>query len=261
MQTRRFTFPSILIQKFLLQTFTAIACCLFAFLSAHAQVDRGGIVGTVSDLSGSRIGGARITVLNVDTNISVTAISDSSGDFSVNALKIGTYRVTAEKDGFKIAVRERVDVSVNQIAKVDFTLSVGSSTQTVEVNATATQLQTQTSSLGTIETTQRISELPLNGRNFIALAYLGPGANGGQTGSNASGGVFENERANEAISVNGLRVSNNNFLLNGVDNNEFGLGGVIILPPPDAIQEFRTEESAMSAEFGRGGAAVNVVVK
>ncbi len=81
------------------------------------------------------------------------------------------------------------------------------------------------------------------------------------TGSNVSGNVFENERADEAISVNGLRVSNNNFLLNGVDNNEFGLGGVIILPPPDAIQEFRTEESAMSAEFGRGGAAVNVVVK
>src|SRR5207249_835760 len=80
-------------------------------------------------------------------------------------------------------------------------------------------------------------------------------------GANASGGVFENERANEALSVNGLRVSNNNYLLNGVDNNEFGIGGIIALPPPDAIQEFRTEENAMSAEFGRGGAAVNVVIK
>ncbi len=73
--------------------------------------------------------------------------------------------------------------------------------------------------------------------------------------------MFENERANEAISVNGLRVTNNNFLLNGVDNNEFGLGGTIVLPAPDAIQEFRTEENSMSAEFGRGGAAVNVVLK
>lgn len=122
-------------------------------------------------------------------------------------------------------------------------------------------LQTESSSLGTVETERRISELPLNGRNFIQLAYLGPGANGGQTGSNVSGGVFENERADEAISVNGLRVSNNNFLLNGVDNNEFGLGGVVVLPPPDAIQEFKTEENSMSAEFGRGGAAVNVVLK
>ena len=122
-------------------------------------------------------------------------------------------------------------------------------------------MQTESSSLGTVETERRISELPLNGRNFIQLAYLGPGANGGQTGTNVSGGVFENERANEAISVNGLRVSNNNFLLNGVDNNEFGLGGVVVLPPPDAIQEFKTEENSMSAEFGRGGAAVNVVLK
>src|SRR5256884_8554392 len=122
-------------------------------------------------------------------------------------------------------------------------------------------LKAGTRPIETRKTEMSITALPLNGRNFIQLAYLGPGANSGQTGSNVSGGVFENERANEALSVNGLRVSNNNFLLNGVDNNEFGLGGVVVLPPPDAIQEFRTEENSMSAEFGRGGAAVNVVVK
>src|SRR6202008_3538593 len=85
--------------------------------------------------------------------------------------------------------------------------------------------------------------------------------NGGQTGSNVSGGGFENERANKAISGNGLRGPKKKILLNGVDNNEFGLGGTVVLPPPDAIQEFRTEENSMSAEFGRGGAAVNVVLK
>ena len=154
-----------------------------------------------------------------------------------------------------------MEVGVNQTARVDIALQVGSAAETVQVTAAPPLLQTEASSLGTIETERRISELPLNGRNFIQLAYLGPGANGGQTGSNVSGGVFENERANEAVSVNGLRVSNNNFLLNGVDNNEFGLGGVVVLPPPDAIQEFRTEENSMSAEFGRGGAAVNVVLK
>src|SRR2546422_7116493 len=122
-------------------------------------------------------------------------------------------------------------------------------------------VQTETSSLGTVETERRIVDLPLNERNFIGLAYLGPGANSGQTGSNASGGVFENERGNEALSVNGLRVSNNNYLLDGVDNNEFGLGGVIALPPPDAIQEFRIEENSMSAEFGPGGPAVKVALQ
>src|SRR5262249_32792439 len=166
-----------------------------------------------------------------------------------------------EKQGFKKGVQSRVEVGVNQVVRVDTTLRVGGVSEVVEVTGTLPLLQTETSSLGTIETEKRISELPLNGRNFIQLAYLGPAANSRMTGSNGSGGVFENERANEALSVNGLRVSNNNFLLNGVDNNEFGLGGVVVLPPPDAIQEFRTEENSMSAEFGRGGAAVNVVLK
>jgi hypothetical protein len=234
---------------------------IFCACPAGAQLDRGGIIGTITDLAGARVLGAKVTVTNNATNTDQVVQTNGEGDYSANNLQIGPYRITVEKAGFKTAVQDRADVSVNQVVKVDFALSPGSQSQTVEVSATATQLQTQSSSLGTIETTQRISELPLNGRDFIALAYLGPGANGGETGSNASGNVFENERANEAVSVNGLRVTNNNFLLNGVDNNEFGNGGVIILPPPDAIQEFRTEESAMSAEFGRGGAAVNVVVK
>ncbi len=208
-----------------------LPCCLFVLslfiLSvspAGAQLDRGGIVGTVSDLAGARVTGAKVTVTNTATNTSQVIQTNSEGNYSVNNLQIGAYSITVEKTGFKIAVENRVDVPVNQVVKVDFALSPGSESQTVEVSAAATQLQTQSSSLGTVETTQRIAALPLNGRNFIALAYLGPGANGGQAGSNAAGGVFENERADEAISVNGLRVSNNNFLLNGVDNNEFGLG-------------------------------------
>jgi len=226
-----------------------------------AQVDRGSIVGTVSDASGANVEGAKVAIKNLATDQLVEVTTDSSGAYAANVLRIGAYSVTVEKQGFKKAVEPNVGVGVNQVVRVNLTLQVGSTTESVEVTATSPLLQTETSSLGTIETERRISDLPLNGRNFIQLAYLGPGANSGQTGSNVSGGVFENERANEALSVNGLRVSNNNFLLNGVDNNEFGLGGVVVLPPPDAIQEFRTEENSMSAEFGRGGAAVNVVVK
>jgi Carboxypeptidase regulatory-like domain len=226
-----------------------------------AQVDRGTIVGTVTDASGANVEGAKVVIRNLATDQSVEVTTDSSGAYAANLLRIGAYAVTVERQGFKKAVEPNVEVGVNQVVRVDLTLQVGSATESIEVAGAAPLLQTETSSLGTIETERRISDLPLNGRNFIQLAYLGPGANSGQTGSNVSGGVFENERANEALSVNGLRVSNNNFLLNGVDNNEFGLGGVVVLPPPDAIQEFRTEENSMSAEFGRGGAAVNVVVK
>src|SRR5579862_3167631 len=228
---------------------------------AAAQVDRGTIVGTVTDPSGARISTAQITVTNRETGQPIHLTTDDEGNYNANLLKIGTYSITATKQGFQTTAQPSVDVAVNQSVRVDLVLKLGSATETVEVTGAAPLLQTESSSLGTVETERRISELPLNGRNFIQLAYLGPGANGGQTGSNVSGGVFENERANEAISVNGLRVSNNNFLLNGVDNNEFGLGGVVVLPPPDAIQEFKTEENSMSAEFGRGGAAVNVVLK
>ena len=229
--------------------------------SLIAQVDRGSIVGIVSDPSGAKVAGADVTITNSATDQSIKVTTDTSGAYAANLLRIGAYSVTVEKQGFKRAVKPGVEVGVNQVVRVDLNLQVGATTESVEVTGVVPLLQTETSSLGTIETEKRISDLPLNGRNFIQLAYLGPGANSGMAGSNVSGGVFENERANEALSVNGLRVSNNNFLLNGVDNNEFGLGGVVVLPPPDAIQEFRTEENSMSAEFGRGGAAVNVVVK
>jgi hypothetical protein len=235
--------------------------CLFLANPLQAQVDRGNIVGLVTDPAGARVSGAQVTVTNIAANQPVIVTTDDNGQYAANLLRIGTYSITVEKPGFQKAVQSNVDVGVNQTARVDIALRVGSTTESVQVTSATPLLQTEASSLGTIETERRISELPLNGRNFIQLAYLGPGANSGQTGTNVSGGVFENERANEAVSVNGLRVSNNNFLLNGVDNNEFGLGGVVVLPPPDAIQEFRTEENSMSAEFGRGGAAVNVVLK
>jgi hypothetical protein len=234
---------------------------LLIALPGAAQVDRGAIVGTVTDRSGARVSNAQITLTNLSTGQSIRVATDEEGNYNAKLLRIGAYSIAATKQGFETTVEASVDVAVNQSARVDLALKLGSASETVQVTGAAPLLQTESSALGTIETEKRIDDLPLNGRDFIQLAYLSPGANGGQTGTNVSGGVFENERADEAISVNGLRVSNNNFLLNGIDNNEFGLGGVIVLPPPDAIEEFKTEESSMSAEFGRGGAAVNVVLK
>jgi hypothetical protein len=230
-------------------------------LGLFAQVDRGSIVGTVTDSSGAVVPVATISLTNLANNQTTRLTTDNTGSYVANLLHIGSYKVTAEKEGFQKVVQPTVEVGVNDVVRVDLVLRVGIATQVVEVTGAAPLIQSETSSLGTVETERRIVDLPLNERNFIGLAYLGPGANTGMTGSNASGGVFENERGNEALSVNGLRVSNNNYLLDGVDNNEFGLGGVIALPPPDAIQEFRIEENSMSAEFGRGGAAVNVALK
>jgi hypothetical protein len=211
------------------------ALCAFLIIAstpAISQVDRGAIVGTVTDPTGARVPGAQVTIISLSTDQSIGITTDGDGNYNAKLLKIGTYSVSATKPGFQTTVQASAEVAVNQVLRVDLVLKVGSASERVEVTGAAPLLQSETSSLGTIETERRISELPLNGRNFIQLAYLGPGANGGQTGSNVSGGVFENERADEAVSVNGLRVSNNNFLLNGVDNNEFGLGASSCCPRP-----------------------------
>ena len=225
-----------------------------------AQLDRGSITGVVTDASGAVISNARISVTGIDTGVTREFTADKDGAYSARPLNPDHYRVTVTQPGFEQAVEANVTVGVNQVVRVDFTLQVGASNQTIQVSAAPNALATETSSLGTIETEQRITELPLNGRNFIQLAYLGPGANLGYANTGANRGTTDNARPGIAIAVNGLQSFDNNFLLDGVDNNEWGQGTLVIQPSPDAIQEFRVEENSMKAEFGRGGAAVNVVL-
>jgi len=229
--------------------------------SALAQVTTGRIAGVVTDSSGSTLPDVAVTVTQVDTATSTTVNTDAAGEYVATNLKIGTYTVSFQKQGFQRSVQFNVDVGIGQVVKVDAGLKVGVVTQTVEVTGAPPLLQTETSALGTIETEKRIVDLPLNGRNFFKLAFLGPGANEGATGTSAGAGSTDNNRVGIALSVNGLRVFDNNFLLDGLDNNEFGNGTVVIQPPPDAIQEFRVEENSMNAEFGRGGAMVNIVLR
>ena len=205
--------------------------------------------------------GVKVTVIETATNTGRTLTTSDQGEFAANLLSIGAYEITAEKPGFSKARRSGLQVGLNQTVRVTFSLELGSVLQTVDVSAAPPLVETARSSLGTAETQQRIVELPLNGRNFVGLASLGSGVNSGVTGATNGGNTFETARANQALSVNGLSVLNNNFLLDGLDNNEFGNGAAVALPPPDAIEEFRTEENAMGAEFGRGGAAINVVLK
>src|ERR1700726_1218176 len=228
---------------------------------ARAQLTTGGIVGEVTDASGSRVPDVTVTATEVATSTATTVTADASGSYSITPLKIGDYEVSFEKTGFQRVVQHNVTIGIGQVIKVDAALKVGSVTQTVNVTDAPPLLQTETSSLGTIETEKRIVELPLNGRNFFKLAFLGPGANEGATGTSAGAGSTDNNRPGTALSVNGLRIFDNNYLLDGLDNNEFGNGTVVIQPPPDSLQEFRVEENSMSAEYGRGGAMVSLVLR
>jgi hypothetical protein len=226
-----------------------------------AQLTTGGIVGTVSDPSGSRLPSVTVTATQIETSTVSTSVTDSSGNYVFTNLKIGKYSLTFQKEGFQRIIQSNVDLGIAQVIRFDTTLKVGSVSQTIEVTDAPPLLQTETSSLGTIETEKRIVDLPLNGRNFFQLTYLGPGTNEGATGTSAGAGSTDNNRPGTALSVNGLRIFDNNFLLDGMDNNEFGNGTVVIQPPPDAIQEFRIEQNSMSAEYGRGGAMVSLVLR
>ena len=243
---------------------TFVVCAVFTLWHAQlstAQLTTGGIVGTVTDSSGSRIPGVIVTATEIETSTDTTVTADAAGDYSITPLKIGNYSVAFQKTGFQRVIQKNVSLDIGQVVKIDSVLKVGAVTQTVEVTGAPPLLEAETSSLGTVETEKRIVDLPLNGRNFFKLAYLGPGANEGSTGTSAGAGSTDNNRPGIALAVNGLRIFDNNFLLDGFDNNEFGNGTVVIQPPPDAIQEVRVEENSMSSEFGRGGAMVNLQLR
>jgi Carboxypeptidase regulatory-like domain/TonB dependent receptor len=228
---------------------------------AYGQLDRGSITGFVTDPSGAVIPAAQVSITDTATDVTIHLTTASDGGYTARSLNPGTYRVTAEQAGFRKTVQSDVVVGVNQVLSVNLALQVGSQGETVQVSTDPPLIATETSSLGTIEEAQRITELPLNGRNFIQLAYLGPGANLGSAGTGANRGTTDNARPGIAIAVNGLQAFDNNFLLDGVDNNEWGQGTLVIQPSPDAIEEFSVEENSMKAQFGRGGASVNVSLR
>jgi hypothetical protein len=223
------------------------------------QKDSGSIVGTVKDPSGAVVAGAKVTVTDVDRGTSFTAATNASGEYVAGPLKVGRYRVAVEKAGFKTTVVGPVELNVQERPSVDVALRVGDIHEQVTVTSQGPQLETENSDLGQVVTSRRISTLPLNGRNYAQLAQLGTGVVPAEPGSRAE--------KTFGFSANGARALQNNFLLDGVDNNA-NLGDLlnettyVIQPPVDAIAEFKVQTNSYSAEFGRGnGAVMNAVIK
>jgi hypothetical protein len=228
------------------------------FLTAttvFASGPKGSITGTVTDPSGAVVRKARITVINEATNAVRNAETNDDGDFTIALLPPGRYRVTAESTGFSRSVFSDVTVNVDQTVRVDFSLVVGAANEEVKVNDTPPAIQTDTSTLGQVVNNRLVQELPLNDRNFLNFALLVPGSQLPAEGS-------QNSTQGGALSVNGAREQSNNFLLDGVDNNDPYINQYVALPSVDAIQEFKVQSSDYSAEYGRtGGAQINVVLK
>jgi hypothetical protein len=230
--------------------------------SAIAQSVSGTILGTVTDASGSVMGNAKVTVINEGTGFTRTVTADSNGEYTAPSVPTGHYTVTAEMTGFKGMVLSNVEVGVDQRVRIDLRLEVGAMTESVSVEASAPLLQTSSSELGTTVTNEQIEALPLNGRNFVNLTRTVPGVLRGIPGSNIDGAGSLAWRASASFSANGQRARDNNFMLDGVDNNETWLQTVVIFPSVDALDEFKMQTSTYSAEYGRSlGGVVNLQIK
>ncbi len=228
---------------------------------AAAQMTTGTILGTVSDPSGAAIPGARVIITNSQTKISTSFETDAAGNYVVPYLIPGVYEVSVEKQGFRRVTRTGITLEVDQKARVDLTLALGSVTETVTVTSEAPLLKTDSSEQAQVINLQQIVGMPLNVRNFAQLVSLNTGAvpNPGSLGGNINP---DNPQGISDTNVNGIQADANNWQIDGVSDNEAFFSILSVNPSIDAIQEFKVSNDNYSAEFGRaGGANVQIAIK
>jgi hypothetical protein len=245
-------------------------CLISLSLSLSAQSNKGTIIGTVKDPNDALVNEAKITATNRATGDVREATTNDEGTFTLPNLDPGRYRVTIEATGFQTITYEEVMVETNSRLPLDakFSTVTGGGASVTVTDDAAPLVESESSVRGDIITGRQVTELPIPQRNFTLLAGLSPGVTRPALGGIGGGGNFETggpgkgtestrfrESGGSIISANGARVTNNNFSLDGIDNNESQFGQIAIFPNPDAIQEFKVETSVPSADSGRAGGA------
>jgi hypothetical protein len=227
-----------------------------------AQAITAKVVGAVTDPSGAAIQGAAVTIRHIQTNQARTTQSNDTGNYEFSFLPVGTFRLAVQFAGFQRAEVSEFTLNVDQVARVDVQLKVGEVSETVSVEARAVGLQTEGASVGTVIDSQKVLELPLNGRSFVQLALLTPGVNPGTPGSIT---VRRNRGAvgqQVGMAANGARDTQNRFYYDGIEAMDLDSYSFSFSPSIDAIQEFKVETSTYSAEIGGSpGGQVNLTTK
>src|SRR5215470_13292918 len=246
----------IMLRSRMLRSRLTIAASVIAVIltsTALSQTFRGGISGSVTDASGATIAGATVRLLNEGTGLARNQETTSAGEFNFPDLQVGLYTLSVTKQGFQIRKLEKVEVAVGKVTSLPITLAIGQTSETVEVQAAAASLETTSTTLNSVVNQRAVQEIPLNGRDFRTLLYLTPGFN-------------------QSFSMNGNRSSQNNWQIDGSDNNDFwhnaeavnqgsisGIAGVLL--PIESIDQFN-QQAAGGGEFGRNpGSQVNVALK
>ena len=239
---------------------SGLAWVASAFGQATAQLS-----GLVADASGAVIPAAEITVIHTATGLERRAQTNELGLYVIPFLPPGDYRITVQKTGFRQAIRDQVRLEVNQNVRLDFTLELGAVTESVEVRGFVPLIESESSALGQVVERKAIEDLPLNGRNFVQLAILGPGVVGvgyGARGTIMSGTRPDDLRPGSELFSNGNREGSNNFLVDGIDNNERLTLSIVLRPSVEAVREFKIQTSLFAADQGRNaGATINVITK
>src|SRR5215831_16907809 len=216
----------------------------------RAQGAAGAINGTVRDSSGAVIPQAAITLINVGTNASRTTVTNDTGNYALVQIPPGQYTLDVTKEGFAPGQVTHITVLVNQTATYDVALNVGTTVQTLTVQATAATLQTSTAEIGTVVTTRQVNDLPLNGRNFTELLSLTPGVSPANVGQNSNGFMANPIGDFTFPSVNGQTNRSNFYLLDGINNQNNYASAYAVAPVVDAIQEFKVQSHNDEAQYG-----------
>ena len=245
--------------------FAMLCLVLISLLSPLAHGQTGSLSGTVSDKAGAVVSGGDVRITSQATGLTREAKTDESGHYLVPLLPVGVYSIRVEAQGFAAAEQKEVRLQVDEQREFNFSLQPASVATSVEVNATAVAVETSAPTLGQVITSEQVSSLPLNGREFVQLATLTPGTtqetnptsffNGGPSSEVSARGTF-------SLSVGGSRAQETDWILDGNDDNELTAGGIGFKPSIDAIQEFKVLSYNYSAEFGtRAGPTVLVATK
>lgn len=239
----------------------AVMLALALSMGAHAQVDTGSVQGQVADPTGALIPNVLMTLRNENTGVTASMHTDAQGNFSFSPVRIGVYTITAEIQGFQRQIQQHIHVDVQQQLTVPITLQPGSAQQSVEVTADQIPLlETQNASVGQVVGAQQINNLPLNGRNYYFLAQTAAGVTFAQKGTRG-------ENGNGRFVANGVRATQNDYLLDEIDNNSSIVSAqngkdYVIQTPVDALADFKIQTNDYNAEFGRAaGAVLNATVK
>src|SRR4026208_1014755 len=227
----------------------------------RGQTPSGEISGTVIDASGLPVPGVTITLSNVATNVVRTVQTNEAGLYVITAIPPGTYDMKAELSGFGTVERKNILVQVGNPHRIPFTLQVGDWSETIVVQAHSPLIQTENAAISTVIENRAIVELPLNGRNYLQLASLIPGATTNGPSSSQGKQRMGGQRNSFRLNVAGQRIHFNHYSLDGVENTDLNFNSYMLLPSVDALEEFNVISGIFDAEYGRAIAQVNVSTK